>query len=198
MPRKASAKLRTMDGRKLELFLAALRRRPVVAYACEASLVSRTDAYRTRRENPEVAKAWDDALEDGIDRAEAEAFRRGSEGFNEPVIHQGQVAVVTEPVLDDEGNVQFNEKGQMRMRPVLDDKGNTIPLSVKKFSDTLLIAVLKARRAAYRVERTELTNPDGSLTAQDDTARAARMAAILEMAERRAQAADNEPGAEFA
>jgi hypothetical protein len=187
-----------MDGRKLELFLAALRRRPVVAYACEAALVSRTDAYRTRRENPEVAKAWDDALEDGIDRAEAEAFRRGSEGFNEPVIHQGQVAVLTEPVLDDEGNVQLNEKGQMRMRPVLDDKGNTIPLSVKKFSDTLLIAVLKARRAAYRVERTELTNPDGSLTPQDDTARAARLAAILEAAERRAQAADNEPGAEFA
>jgi len=198
MPRQASAKLCVMDGRKLELFLAALRRRPVVAYACEASLVSRTDAYRTRRENPEVAKAWDDALEDGIDRAEAEAFRRGSEGFNEPVIHQGQIAVLTEPVLDEEGNVRLNEKGQLVMRPVLDDKGNTIPLTVKKFSDTLLMGVLKARRAAYRVERTEITNPDGSLAAQDDTARAARLAAILEMAERRAQAADNEPGAEFA
>lgn len=186
-----------LDAKTIETFLAALRRVPVVGIACGAAGIGRTTAYRKRREDAEFAQAWDDALEDGVDKAEAEAFRRGAEGFNEPVVHQGQIAVLTEPVLDDEGNVTYNDKGQMRMRPVLDERGNTIPLTVKKHSDTLLVTVLKARRAAYRVERTELVSPDGSMT-PDGVTREARIAAIVAAAEARKQLAEDEPGAEFA
>lgn len=73
------------------LFLAALREVPVVAYAADKAGVDRSTAYKARDGDEEFAAAWEDAMEAGVDRAEQEAFRRATDGFDRPVWHQGQL-----------------------------------------------------------------------------------------------------------
>lgn len=132
-------------------FLAALRELPVVAHACKAVSIERSTAYRAREADPEFAQAWDDAMEEGIDRAEQEAFRRAVAGYEKPVWYKGEL-VGTETV----------------------------------HSDALLALILKGRRKKVYAERTELTGADGGPVAQvDETAKAARVAQLLALAQRR-------------
>jgi hypothetical protein len=81
-------------------FLAALREVPVVSRACEAVGIERSTAYRAADADPAFQKAWDDAMEQGIDKAEQEAFRRAVEGTYKGVWHQG-VLVGSERVYSD-------------------------------------------------------------------------------------------------
>jgi hypothetical protein len=135
-------------------FLAALRELPVIAHACKAVDIERSTAYRAREADEGFAKAWDEAQEDGIDRAEQEAFRRGVVGFEEPVIDKGRLAYRYERYLDDDGAEHY--------RLMLDDQGQPIPLTVRKHSDALLGLVLKGRRKSVYAERKELTGADGA------------------------------------
>lgn len=82
------------------IFLAALREVPVVSRACDAVGIERSTAYRAREADEQFAKDWDDAMEVGVDRAEAEAFRRAVEGTEKGVWHQGML-VGTERVYSD-------------------------------------------------------------------------------------------------
>ena len=135
-------------------FLAALRELPVIAHACKAVDIERSTAYRAREADEGFAKAWDEAQEDGIDRAEQEAFRRGVVGFEEPVIDKGRLAYRYERYLDDDGAEHY--------RLLLDAHGQPIPLTVRKHSDALLGLVLKGRRKSVYAERKELTGADGA------------------------------------
>jgi hypothetical protein len=135
-------------------FLAALRELPVIKHACEATGVDRTTAWRARQKNEAFAEAWDAAMEDGIDRAEQEAFRRAVVGFDEPVIDKGRLAYRYERYVDEEGAEHY--------RLLLDDQGQPIPLTVRKHSDALLGLVLKGRRKSVYAERKELTGADGA------------------------------------
>ena len=83
-----------------EAFLAALREWPIVQHACDAVGIERCTAYRARQADEAFAKAWDDAVEAGVDKAEREAFRRAVEGVEEDVWHQG-VAVGRKRVYSD-------------------------------------------------------------------------------------------------
>lgn len=71
-------------------FLDVLARTGIVTTAVQAVGVARMTAYRWR-EDPEFAKAWDDALEQAADRMEAEAIRRAVEGVEEPIYQGGQL-----------------------------------------------------------------------------------------------------------
>ena len=159
-------------------FLAALRELPVIAHACKAVDIERSTAYRAREADEGFAKAWDEAQEDGIDRAEQEAFRRGVVGFEEPVIDKGRLAYRYERYLDDDGAEHY--------RLQLDDHGQPIPLTVRKHSDALLGLVLKGRRKKIYADRTELTGPEGGPVQQiDETAKAARLAQLMALAQQR-------------
>lgn len=168
-----------------EPFLAALRHWPVVQHACNAVGIERSTAYRARLADEGFAKAWDEALEAGVDRAELEAFRRGVDGYEEPVIDKGRLAYAYRREVDEEGNERYV--------PVLDVNGQPVPLTVRKHSDALLAKVLGARRAAYRTNATEISNPDGSLAPVDDSARAARVAQLLALAAQRKAATGTPP-----
>lgn len=135
-------------------FLAALRELPVIKHACVAVGIDRTTAWRTRKSDEAFAEAWDAAMEEGIDRAEAEAFRRAVVGFEEPVIDRGRLAYRYERYLDDDGAEHY--------RLLLDEHGQPIPLTVRKHSDALLGLVLKGRRKSVYAERKELTGADGA------------------------------------
>lgn len=159
-------------------FLAALSEYPVVQHACDVVGIERSTAYRARHADEDFATAWDDAMEAGVDRAEREAFRRGVVGFEEPVIDKGRLAYVYDRVVDEDGKVDF--------MPRLDENGQPIPLTVRKHSDALLSLILKGRRKKVYAERTELTGADGGpVKAVDETARSARIAALMELARRR-------------
>jgi len=47
-------------------FLEELRKIPIVQVACEKSGISRNTLYRWKRDDPEFAKALEDALSDGV------------------------------------------------------------------------------------------------------------------------------------
>lgn len=163
-------------------FLASLRTMPVVAQACDAVGIERSTAYRARTADETFASAWDEAMEDGVDKAEQEAFRRGMVGFEEPVIDKGRLAYRYERYVD--------EAGAEHYRPLLDDNGQPVPLTVRKHSDALLSLVLKGRRKAYSTDRTELTGAEGGPLQVDEATRSARVAQLLAMAQRRKDDAD--------
>ncbi len=135
-------------------FLEALREMPVISHACRVVGISRTHAWRQRHADEEFSAAWDDAMEEGIDRAEQEAFRRAVVGFEEPVIDRGKLAYRFERYEAPDGSEQY--------RMMLDEHGQPIPLTVKKHSDALLALVLKGRRKSVFAERKELTGADGA------------------------------------
>lgn len=90
-------------------FCTALADTSNIGKACKAIKLSRTAAYEWREADPEFAAMWDRALKIGVSGLADEAHRRGFEGVDEPVFHQG-VQVAT----------------------------------IKKYSDTLAIFLLKA------------------------------------------------------
>ncbi len=176
------------------VFLAHLREMPVVTPAAEKAGIDRSTAYLARQTDPEFAAAWDSAMEAGIDRAEQEAIRRGVVGFEEPVIHQGALAYRQErymrPLVDAQGQPvmlpgTMTQATEEAWRPVLDSNGQPVPLTVRKHSDAMLGRVLAARRAAYRTSNTEVSGPNGEplqVKSMDDTSRAARLAALAQIA----------------
>jgi hypothetical protein len=110
----------------------------VVGIACTDAKVSADTAYRRRRGDPEFAQRWRVALNQAADILELEARRRAAEGVNEPVIHQGELCGTW---VDEDGQ-QCNKQTE---------GAKFIPLTVKKYSDTLLIFLLKgARPKKYR------------------------------------------------
>lgn len=67
-------------------FLSALSEAGVVRYACKAAGVDPSAVYDRRREVPEFAAAWAQALDDAADLLESEAVRRGRDGIVETVV----------------------------------------------------------------------------------------------------------------
>ena len=82
-------------------FLAALREVPVITHAARLVGVERSTVMRRRHADEEFEAAVQDALEEGVDRAEREAFRRAIEGVEKGVWHQGE-RVGSERVYSDQ------------------------------------------------------------------------------------------------
>jgi hypothetical protein len=61
-----------------------------VSKACKAAGVSRSAIYEHRKNDEAFAQAWDDVLSSLCDAAEAELYRRGVKGWNEPVFYKGK------------------------------------------------------------------------------------------------------------
>ena len=111
--------------RARETFLAALARGISITGAANEAGLGRRTVYDWRDEDPDFAAAWNDALEAGADILEDEARRRAADGVDEPVIAQGRLI--------------RNEDGT--------------PLTVKRYSDTLMTLLLKGRRPNVYRER---------------------------------------------
>jgi hypothetical protein len=119
-------------------FLAALASTGNVKLAAAAARVSRQTAYSHRDLGKAFAQAWDEAMQDAADVLEAEARRRAVEGTDEPVIYEGKLQGTW---VDAQG------------RPVAENTpgATLIPLTVKKYSDVLLIFLMKgANPKKYR------------------------------------------------
>ena len=123
---------------KREKFLKKLREWPNVARAARQCGVSRQTVNNHRRSDDAFAAAWDEALDEGVDRLEEEAERRGFKGVMEPVYYKGE-------------------------------KVGTI----RRYSDTLAIFLLKAHRPEKYRENIDITSGGRALQFQaDDLAKA--------------------------
>lgn len=83
----------TPEKRK-ELFLEYLREKPNITKAARWAGWTRQWVYVLRDEDPDFAKAWDEALEESVDLCEGELHRRAFDGTLKPV-YQGGVKVGT-------------------------------------------------------------------------------------------------------
>lgn len=125
---------------KKAAFLAAFAQLGTVTHAAKAAGVDRSAPYRWASTDDEFREAWDEAQAQATDALEREARRRAIEGVEEPVIHQGMMTMLEDP-----------KTGEIR------------PLTVRKYSDTLLIFLMKgANPAKYRDNsRVEVSGPGG-------------------------------------
>ena len=105
-----------------ERFLKALADTGSVTAAVAVAGTSRTRCYELRKGDPAFAAAWEEAEEVAADRLEDEARRRAVEGVPEPLVSAGKL--------------------------VRDDNGQ--PIAIRRYSDNLLIALLRAHRPPRR------------------------------------------------
>ena len=109
-------------------FLEALAATGIVSTAVKIAGTSRTRVYTLRKKNPSFAAAWEEAEEKAADALEAEAWRRAVDGVAEPLVSGGKL--------------------------VSDSTGQ--PIAIRRYSDVLLIALLKARRPERFKDRTAI------------------------------------------
>lgn len=84
------ARGRTVRTLKKEAqFLEVLRATANVTKAAGAIQITRRTAHDWRTQNEAFAKAWDDAIEEALDSAEGELYRRAVDGTSKPVYYQG-------------------------------------------------------------------------------------------------------------
>ena len=174
-------------------FCAALAETANVGRACAAIGIGRTTAYEWREADKEFAEMWDRAMKIGVTALEDEAKRRAFEGVDKPIIHKGQFTYEYE--RDDKGNLVFDEHTQeIDDKPVviktprlkLDEQGRPKVATVKEYSDTLAVVLLKAHDDKYREKTSmELTGANGGPVQISDTERAAKIVAILAAAKAR-------------
>ena len=125
-------------------FLDALASVGVVGHAADLAGIHRTVAYKFRWESKEFDEAWLAALDQASDMLIREARRRAHDGVAEPVIHQGKPSGVW---VDEDGQIVAAETPGARL----------VPFTVRKYSDTLLIFLIKGQRPEYKDRETSIT-----------------------------------------
>ena len=86
--------------RRQAAFLHALADTVNVAAACRSAGIPRRTVYDWRHADPDFARKWDDALDDGIDLLEAVLHRRAFEGTEKPVYYKGEQVGTTRHYSD--------------------------------------------------------------------------------------------------
>jgi hypothetical protein len=106
--------------------------------------ISKQAHYEWLDIDPEYVKVFAEAKKEVGELLEAEAIRRAHDGCDDPVVYQGQF---TYPIGED-GKPDTTKP----------------PLAVKKYSDTLLIFLLKGAMPDKYKDRSDtiLQNPDGT------------------------------------
>ena len=131
-------------------FVRALSETGSVSKAAALARTSRTRVYELRKVDPAFAAAWEEAEEIAADRLEDEARRRAVEGVSEPLVSAGKL------VRDDDGQ----------------------PITVQRYSDKILLALMNARRPPPRERSVRFQLPALRSTADAADAMAAIAAAV--------------------
>ena len=80
---------RAISEKSLEDFLTLLREVPNVTRAARTLGLAPKTFRNYKKTNKEFSDAWDEALEESVERMEQEVHRRAIEGVDEPLTHQG-------------------------------------------------------------------------------------------------------------
>jgi hypothetical protein len=139
-----------LTAEKREQFLQALADSGSVTAAVAVAGTSRTRVYELRKTDAVFAAAWDEAEEIATDRLQDEARRRAMEGVEEPLVSAGKL------VRGDDGQ----------------------PIMIRRYSDNLLSALLRARRLPPRERSVRFKLPALRSAADAASAMAALTAAV--------------------
>jgi len=139
-----------LTGARQARFLEALADTGSVTAAVAAARTSRTRVYELRKTDTAFAAAWDEAEEIATDRLEEEARRRAMEGVAKPLVSGGKL------VRGDDGQ----------------------PITVRHYSDNLLLALLNRRRPPRRKRSVRVKLPALRSTADAASAMTAIAAAV--------------------
>ena len=132
---------RNLTQYKKDRFLKSFEELGNISKAAQLAGINRREHYFWINGDPEYAKAFENSEKIAADTLESEGYRRALEGVDEPVVYQGNF---TYP-LDKNG---------------IPDKSKS-PISIRKYSDTLLIFLLKGARPDKYKDRHELGGPGG-------------------------------------
>jgi transposase-like protein len=139
---------RDSGARRKRLFLDVYARTGNISAAARESGICRRTHYNWLTDDEEYQAAFEETHEAAIDLLEMEARRRAVEGIDEPVIYQGELMGAW---VDEKGNTVAKDSPGARI----------IPLTVKRYSDTLLIFLLKAAKPDKYRERREIVGAGG-------------------------------------
>lgn len=167
---------------KRHRFLAALAECGSVSSATlQAGFKHTSDVYALRRRDETFALQWQDALDSFADTLEKEAFRRAVLGVEKPIAYQGQFTYVMERDangkviydMTDEGEVDKDGNPKLTRTPryQLDENGRPKVVAIREYSDSILLALLKAKKPQeYRDNaRVELGNVPGEAFKTEET-----------------------------
>lgn len=84
-----------------DAFIMALRALPNVTKAVKTAGLARRTVYEWKKDDPEFAQQWEDAIEAWVDDAVEECRRRAVDGTDKPVFYQGNVCGYIREYSDD-------------------------------------------------------------------------------------------------
>lgn len=154
-----------------------------MAESCRAVGVSYSTMQALKSKDGDFEAAVDEALEEAYDYLEAECRRRAFHGVEEPVVYQGQLTPIFERNADGSVLVDDDTGNPVQAR---DRHGDLRYLTVRKYSDSLAQFLMKGYRRKKFGDKTELTGANGGpLSTIDETKKAARISALLALAQAR-------------
>lgn len=163
-------------------FLQHLKTSMNMAESCRVVGVSYSAMQALKLKDGDFQAAVDEAMEEATDWHEAEMRRRAFTGNDEPVIYQGQPTPVFE--RDGNGKIRVDEDGNAIQ--AVDANGNPRFVTVRKYSDSLAMFLMKGYRRRVFGDKQEITGANGGALAMvDETKKAARLAALLALAQQR-------------
>lgn len=136
-----------------------------------------------KQRDADFEAACDEALEEACDHLEAEMRRRAFQGVEEPVVYQGSMTPMFERNAD--GSIVVDEETGNPVQ-ARDQYGQLRWLTVRKYSDSLAMFLMKGYRRRKFGDKQEITGANGGpLSTIDETKKAARLAALLALAQSR-------------
>jgi hypothetical protein len=149
------------------------------AAARAAGCINASNYHKKRAKDPEFAAQWQAALDEFAERIEGEAFRRAVQGVCRPVVYKGDLTYLYE--TDPHGRTIFDlvdvgEKDPKTGEPVLskmprpqrNPDGTPRILALTEYSDSLLLALLKAKCVGYK-DKVEISNAPGEAFRTEET-----------------------------
>jgi hypothetical protein len=149
---------------KKKAFLAAFKVSANLSKAAAAVGIERGMHYRWLKEDPWYIEEFERAKEEAAQSLEDEAVRRAHEGVLSPIVYHGRVCYESVPVLGDDGEPLKDEESG-------DPVTRAVPLMKREYSDTLLLALLKAHLPKKYRDSVAHVGADGGPLAADVTVR---------------------------
>lgn len=133
MPTKKPKQAVWNPSKRVRAFLAAYKLTGRITKAADAAGISRWAHYRLLEKSPQYRAEFAKADLIAADSLEDEAVRRAREGVRRPVVYHGNLVTIPKDPNDPESEV--------------------ITLTEVEYSDTLLLALLKAKKPEQYRER---------------------------------------------
>lgn len=144
-PRVNKERAKLPPSERFKLFLEHLSQTANVSASAEFAGITRTAVYDKKADDPEFSAAWEVAYRRGYEALEEEAQRRAFVGVLKPLYFKGRRVMDKDP-----------------------ETGKRGPVSVREYSDTLVVFLLKGRRRDVFGDKSEVTLTDGSKRTKKD------------------------------